>query len=339
MTTAPIDDTGELKQAASAGTNRNLRAASKKNRVFVFRDFLWETYGHPKIESGSYLKAGDFVLDVAGGKGDLSWLFQNVDGVSSVVVDPRSLSSSNHLIRSVDWLCDHPEEAKIRANPELTSHQPLAALVPEILEQKKIRSERAEAEYLEPRHLKMKLNASVVNAIQKAMEEPVSENGCPPSWSSFWAEIQAENSENASDSGDNLFLPESERKKVAVTAPIQDASEAWTVFRSIRLIVGFHPDQATESICDLAALLRLPVCIVPCCVFPSEFPNRKVAVEGDYGTTKMVKVRDYHLFIQYLHLKYPQLRKETLPFRYIEKSLTGIPLKNVALFTLPEDVQ
>lgn len=305
-----------------------VRAASSKVRVFVFRDFLWETYG-------SYLTPGDLVLDVAGGKGDLSWLFENVDDLKSVVVDPRSLSSQNHLIRSVHWLSDHPDECRKRAIPDLPTHQPLAALIPEILERKEKRALKvSEPEYLAPRHLKMKLNNDVVKAIRKARQEPVSSDGCPPSWRTFWSKIQEENTTNELVNGDALFLPESERKSFATTTPIQAASEAWKVLQKIRLITAFHPDSATEACVDLAGLLRIPLCIVPCCVFPSEFPDRKVAVQEDSGKVALVRVRDHQLFIRYLQHKQPQLRKKLLPFHF-----TGTPLKNVALYTLPEDIQ
>jgi hypothetical protein len=37
----------------------------------------------------------------------------------------------------------------------------------------------------------------------------------------------------------------------------------------IDLIVGLHPDQATESIINVALANSIPFCIVPCCVFPA----------------------------------------------------------------------
>lgn len=77
---------------------RSTRASSRKNRVDVFRDFLWKTYGTLTGTGCNtcLLRKGAVILDVAGGKGDLSWLLMNADDVTSVVVDPRTLASSSH---------------------------------------------------------------------------------------------------------------------------------------------------------------------------------------------------------------------------------------------------
>ena len=93
------------------------------------------------------------VLDVAGGKGDLSWLLRHVNGIPSVVIDPRgsynnnkshdrndaksSTTRSHHIEKSVQYLLRHPEEAQRRAVPGLPTFQPLAALISQIVEQTK----------------------------------------------------------------------------------------------------------------------------------------------------------------------------------------------------------
>ena len=51
---------------------------------------------------------------------------------------------------------------------------------------------------------------------------------------------------------------------------------------------------------DLAILLNIPFCVVPCCVFPSEFPQRKIrtslegifAVKGASQEASSAKVGD-----------------------------------------------
>ena len=37
-----------------------------------------------------------------------------------------------------------------------------------------------------------------------------------------------------------------------------------------------HPDQATESIVDMALKYEKPFAIVPCCVFAQENPHRRL---------------------------------------------------------------
>lgn len=40
------------------------------------------------------------------------------------------------------------------------------------------------------------------------------------------------------------------------------------------LVIGLHPDQATDAISDFASAFGKPQAIVPCCVFPRLFPHR-----------------------------------------------------------------
>lgn len=48
------------------------------------------------------------------------------------------------------------------------------------------------------------------------------------------------------------------------------------VCRNSSLIVGMHPDQATEAIVRAAVMMRKPFAVVPCCVFAREFPERSL---------------------------------------------------------------
>jgi hypothetical protein len=336
-------------------TTKTIRASSRKNRVYVFRDFLCETY-FANNANDNYLKAGDIVLDVAGGKGDLSWLLMNVDGLKSVVVDPRSLSSTSHLIRSVVWLEEHPEDAKERSIPHLPTHQPLAGLLPKILQQKTSRKERGvstnNTEFLEPQHLQIKLDDDLTQALRCSYQQQDGDSkrnrknaaACPEVWTKYWMRRQLNQNKDASTTSkvnnkSELFLPESERtSSTAPLPPIEDPVQAWNIFQSIKLILGFHPDQATEACLELAKILQIPLCIVPCCVFPSEFPDRTISVVvrgGPYEepTTITTRVRTYEQFLQYLQEKQPKLRTATLTFHATETS------RNIVLYTLPEDLQ
>jgi len=46
-----------------------------------------------------------------------------------------------------------------------------------------------------------------------------------------------------------------------------------------------HPDEATEAIVDFALAHQKPFAVVPCCVFPSQFPKR-LTPEGQVVTTR-----------------------------------------------------
>jgi hypothetical protein len=105
------------------------RGWSSKKRVYVLREFLWDVY-RDHLSSAT---TDSVILDVAGGKGDLSWLLENVDDLPSIVVDPRL--PNNHLVKSVEWLRVNPEEATLRAaTPGDPDHQPLAKFMPKLKE-------------------------------------------------------------------------------------------------------------------------------------------------------------------------------------------------------------
>ena len=80
------------------------------------------------------------------------------------------------------------------------------------------------------------------------------------------------------------------------SGPITSAKDAIDTILAAKLVVGFHPDQATDYAIELAGVLGVPVAVVPCCVFPSEFPHRRMANDS--------KVKYYTDLIQYLKEQY-----------------------------------
>ncbi|KAF0719785.1 Aste57867_784 [Aphanomyces stellatus] len=80
-----------------------------------------------------------------------------------------------------------------------------------------------------------------------------------------------------------------------------------TLFADCSLLVGMHPDEATEAIVDMALALKKPFAIVPCCVMSRLFPDRRTADDGQLVAT-------YDVFVRYLHAKHPQIQSTFLPF-------------------------
>lgn len=68
------------------------------------------------------------------------------------------------------------------------------------------------------------------------------------------------------------------------------------LFSDCSLVVGLHPDQATEPILDFAVQQRLPFAVMPCCVFPRLFPGRRL--QQDDGS--LVPVSSYEELVSYL---------------------------------------
>ena len=77
--------------------------------------------------------------------------------------------------------------------------------------------------------------------------------------------------------------------------------------RRCSLLIGMHPDQATEPIVDFALAHGKPFAVVPCCVFPQLFAARRRAGGGE--------VKTYEEFVEYLKEKDPSIRSCFLPFQ------------------------
>lgn len=73
------------------------------------------------------------------------------------------------------------------------------------------------------------------------------------------------------------------------------------------MFVGMHPDQPTELIIDCAFEMNKPFCVVPCCVYPSLFPDRKISTGQG--------VKKYNSFIRYLLEKDDSIQSKELNFQ------------------------
>lgn len=71
------------------------------------------------------------------------------------------------------------------------------------------------------------------------------------------------------------------------------------------MLVGLHPDQATEAIVDCALRWGKPFAVVPCCVYPKLFPERRT--ETGQGVTT------YRGFNRYLKAKDGRICSARLP--------------------------
>jgi hypothetical protein len=63
--------------------------------------------------------------------------------------------------------------------------------------------------------------------------------------------------------------------------------------RTCVAVVGLHSDHATEWIVDFALKFRIPFAVVPCCVCPTLFPERRNFDTGG-------EVRTHEEFVEYL---------------------------------------
>ena len=82
------------------------------------------------------------------------------------------------------------------------------------------------------------------------------------------------------------------RPGVPVAEEVVAPTSVRQLFLDSSVVVGMHPDQATEPIVNLALRTGRPFACVPCCVYSKEFPKRRLAGGGAVTT--------YDDFIQYL---------------------------------------
>jgi hypothetical protein len=292
---------------ASVTDRRSLRLYSKKHRVYIFREFVLQTYA-------TYLSPGDTILDIAGGKGDLSWILHNVDSMNSIVIDPRR--TINHIDKSVDYLRRHPNECIKRSIPNQEAYQPIAALMP-ILKNKKYHVES-------PSHIRVFVDDELVRALLDVVNKTAN---CYEHWEAYWISAAQRTMNFITPSGKNDFSLE---RVDTSENNIDSAQRALQIILRAKLIVGYHPDQATDACFVLAQILHVPVCVVPCCVFPSEFPQRRFY---DAETETDVPVEKYDDLIQYLRQQYPELKTATLNF---PGTMTA---RRTVLYTQPEDLE
>lgn len=83
------------------------------------------------------------------------------------------------------------------------------------------------------------------------------------------------------------------------------------MIRTCSIVVGMHPDQATEPAIELALALGKPFAIVPCCVYSKECPKRRVIRQSgeDAG-----QATSYDAFLDYLQAKHPEITRGELDF-------------------------
>ena len=220
------------------------RASSKKHRVYVLRDFLHNTYSSILVPNSST------ILDVAGGRGDLSWILQNIDGCNSIIADPR-IPNHRRLVKSVNFLLCHPEEAKIRAVEGLPTSQPLAKLLPRLLENQgadkdnihQLNGISCDNQCLDsipsPKYLRMHIDNTLVETLKRVLvgkeEYEV--------WDKYWEEERSRigSFNNAYYGGTAPRMATQIDDTANNNNQISNSRLALEVFQSLDLVVGFHP--------------------------------------------------------------------------------------------------
>jgi hypothetical protein len=211
------------------------------------------------IGGGQSKKTTPTVLDVAGGAGTLSWILTNVDKLNSIIVDPK-LPNHHRLVKSVEFLLDHPEECAVRAIEDVPTHQPLAKLIPSLVrncgssidgnssdERNKIKFQPTS-----PSYMRIRVNLTLVNILRKVIiNDPTSsmttEDGGDNDtdnlllWDEYWKKSSIVMESNNNWNMINTTVSVSDTDTDTDNCQILDSRHALEVFQSLDLLVGFHP--------------------------------------------------------------------------------------------------
>uniref|UniRef100_A0A7S1FWH3 Uncharacterized protein n=1 Tax=Corethron hystrix TaxID=216773 RepID=A0A7S1FWH3_9STRA len=235
-------------KATFQNKSQTARAYSRKNRIYTFRRFLLDTF--PRLSRTVNCNDGrddppPIVLDVAGGKGSLSFLLQHVDGYESVVVDPVP-NNYRSIVRSIEFLARNPAVRRERAVEGWEGHQPLAALLPRLMKRAQIDTTETAAAWTEEEnlsffppasHLKLYFDNALVEAVREYVtQSKIDEQTAFHDWSVFFHSASARISFNGTRNNHNI---------------ISDPHRALHTIMVADLLVGFHPDQAT--VCSKAS--------------------------------------------------------------------------------------
>eukprot|EP00884_Botryococcus_braunii_P009330 jgi/Botrbrau1/18399/Bobra.0469s0001.1 len=296
---------------------RNWRGREKQRNRFrasFFRRFLLNTFGRET------LAAGTGVLDVAGGKGDLSFELLNLNDVPATVVEPRPISFQ----RFSRWLEAGYYHRTCIFQDCIHVPLPLDGMTVSVRT---------------PAHHRMVMDTQVIDAVLrtlggtslKALEpQPCADGedgnapqqGCPlaslqasveQAYDLRWLHSHRTHSEPAGGSSPSgADEDEDEAQSLEVVAgdvrmpTVEDLEERCRCWTGASVIVGMHPDQATDHIVEFAQRTRKPFAVVPCCVHPTYFPDRRLP-DGRLVNT-------YEDYLAFLIAKDPNICAAELPF-------------------------
>ncbi|KAF9432031.1 hypothetical protein BGZ76_011395, partial [Entomortierella beljakovae] len=208
-----------------------------RERALYFAHWLINTF------TRDYLNSEHGVLDIAGGRGDLSWELQTRQGIKSTIVEPRPGKGMRKWQRR--WLETFKE--KNSQGPPFHSEE-LKAVVPTATNISIENSEDADADDDEP------VNEADLTDLKGFIPQVLTY----PLQSTEPARIQ--------DMLDDKFL-----------------SKHHELIDGASILVGLHPDQATEPIVRTALKLGKPFAVIPCCVFGRDNPHRRLQIIPENG--------------------------------------------------------
>ena len=271
---------------------KRVRTKRKGNASSYLRNFLVETFGLETLRSGSG------ILDIAGGKGQLSFELLNVNCCQSTIFDPRDKISYDCYIK------------KLQSGNYFSFNESL---------NKFERNHQNQAQPLIPSHIKIFWTPILWETIGlevKNEEYYVRERNYFSEYTEFLELSSNENFDRESHltmlfkEAANCWNPKTLLTQGSATPAseesidIKSTTEMKELLENCSFVVGLHPDQATEAIVDFCLLFNKPFAVVPCCVCSKQFTRR--TLNGNL-------VRNYEQLIAHLLSKNDKIKVAVLP--------------------------
>eukprot|EP00958_Prasinococcus_capsulatus_P011463 scaffold1139_cov202-Prasinococcus_capsulatus_cf.AAC.2 len=244
---------GPLPRHMQDGNPHANTKSSRHHRSRVLVDFLVKVYG------AAYLSSGVGVVDVAGGRGEVGFELQNMRGIPTTLVEPRQQRLTKHQYKAL-------QRRKQRDADEVSKASTPAACPPAL--------EETEDEF----------NIFTWNGASAPLLSG-SEEPAPSTPRGF----SGEGRRRGGMEDDDVRVPV--REELCPHIASQWSPAMWDRFKECSLVVGLHPDEASDPIVDFALHHRRPFAIVPCCVFPKLF--RRFLRDGTLVTTRQALCKYY----------------------------------------------
>jgi hypothetical protein len=250
-------------------------------RAYIFCRWLVDKFGK------DYLNSGEGVLDVAGGKGEISLFLTHMFGIRSTVVEPNVRRDKPYQRRNLMDVIR--KQLDIEAGGDGQFYRKFSA---------------TSSSSTEPDGLctgSVSINNSHENFDAGEAMQPTATDSADPE------QAKKEQRRLKKLQQAQFVVP-----RLCTLLDDQFAVDHASVLEGASILIGMHPDQATEPIVDMALKHCKPFAVVPCCVFAHENPHRRLRTGGEVNTTLD--------FVQYLMEKEEtesastSMRKEYLLF-------------------------
>lgn len=284
-----LDENNERNKKLSKGKKKHWGKKKRTMKEGIFRQWLLDNFGRKLLKS---TKHG--ILDIAGGKGVLSFEFLNLNGIKSTVCDPRQDLNLKRCLRAMRGGYLHRNKLIVDKYVDCTLKECL---------------KRNDIE-IKPKHLRLFFDEKLIEFMDKDYNEQDLDNLINYQFKQFMKFNKDETmnikllNDDDDENEENKELNEIEINKLIKRNIRNDCIKMIDLMINCSVIIGMHPDYATEFIIDFALKYNKPFAVLPCCVFPKSFPHRKLK------NGKMV--RQYDDFCDYLTEKDDRIKQFTL---------------------------